>query len=131
MLNKKHADITATDYHPEVGKFLLRNTVLNQDKPIAYQQTDWASHDDSLGLFDMIIGSDLLYEDEHVELLANFINEHAKPHCEMILVDPGRGNKNKLTNKMIEFGFTSVHLKPLHTEYLVNPFKGHILKFVR
>jgi len=131
MLNKKHADITATDYHPEVGKFLLRNTTLNNDNPITYEQTDWANRDDSLGLFDLIIGSDLLYEDEHVELLANFINDHAKPHSEMILVDPGRGNKNKLTNKMIEFGFTSVHLKPIHTEYLINPFKGHILKFVR
>lgn len=131
LLNKRHADITATDYHPEVGKFLLRNTELNQDKPIHYEQADWASDQDHLGLFDLIIGSDLLYEDEHVELLAHFINAHANDVCEVILVDPGRGKKNKLSTKMIELGFSSVHQKPLHTDYLPEAFKGHILTFLR
>ncbi|GGP99580.1 class I SAM-dependent methyltransferase [Shewanella ulleungensis] len=131
LLNKRHANITATDYHPEVGKFLLRNTELNQDKPISYEQADWASDKDHLGLFDLIIGSDLLYEDEHVDLLANFINAHANVICEVILVDPGRGKKNKLSTKMIELGFSSVHQKPLHTDYLPEVFKGHILTFLR
>ena len=131
FLNKQHADITATDYHPEVGKFLIRNTLLNEGRPIAYEQTDWAARQDNLGLFDLIIGSDLLYEEQHVELLANFLEDHAKPTCEIILVDPGRGRKNKLSAKMIEFGFSSCHLKPAHTDYLSEKFKGHILKFER
>ncbi|WP_445777430.1 class I SAM-dependent methyltransferase [Shewanella sp.] len=131
LLNKRHADITATDYHPEVGKFLLRNTELNQDKPISYEQADWASNQDHLGLFDLIIGSDLLYEDEHVELLANFINAHANDTCEVILVDPGRGKKNKLSTRMIALGFSAAQQKPLHTDYLPEAFKGHILTFLR
>ena len=49
----------------------------------------------------------------------------------MILVDPGRGRKNKLSAKMIEYGFDSSHSKPAHTDYLEKDFKGHILKFAR
>lgn len=131
LLNKKHADITATDYHPEVGKFLLRNTELNDDKPIAFERTDWANTNDKLGLFDLIIGSDLLYEDEHIDLLANFIEAHSKPMCNVVLVDPGRGRKNKITSRLLDFGYTSSHSKPLHTEYLDKIFKGHILEFNR
>lgn len=131
LLNKQHADISATDYHPEVGKFLTRNTLLNEDQPIKYEQADWSDGNDELGLFDLIIGSDLLYEEEHIELLANFIERHSKPICEVILVDPGRGRKNKLTAKMLEFGFSSTHSKPAHTDYLEKDFKGHILTFAR
>lgn len=131
LLNKKEADITATDYHPEVNKFLERNALLNGDEPINFEQVDWSNNDDSLGQFDLIIGSDLLYEDEHTELLVEFLASHANPSCEVIIVDPGRGRKNSLSAKMIELGFVSTQHKPEHTDFLVKEFKGHILKFVR
>lgn len=131
LLNKQHADITATDYHPEVGKFLLRNTLLNEDEPIPFERVDWASGHDSLGLFDLIIGSDLLYEDEHIDLLANFIEAHSNPSCEVIIVDPGRGRKNKFSNRMINFGHTSAQIKPEQNENLKEEFKGRILTFKR
>lgn len=79
----------------------------------------------------MIIGSDLLYEDQHIELLARFIDKHAKQSCEVILVDPGRGRKNKLSARMLELGYSSSHSKPDHTDYLDEVFKGYILKFKR
>lgn len=132
FLNKQHANITATDYHPEVEHFLQRNSELNQDNDIHFEQVSWADNNDKLGLFDLIIGSDLLYEDQHIELLANFIHRHANHHSEVILVDPGRGRKNKLSKKMIELGFIATQVKPDNTdEYLDKEFKGHILKFQR
>ena len=131
LLNKQCADITATDYHPEAQRFLQRNTLLNEDKVIAFEQVDWAEESDSLGLFDLIIGSDILYEDNHVQMVAGFIEKHSKPACEVVIVDPGRGRKNKLSSLMMEFGFSSSHLKPGHTDYLDREFKGHILKFER
>jgi predicted nicotinamide N-methyase len=131
LLNKQCADITATDYHPETQKFLKRNVLLNGDKNIAYEQTDWADKSDGLGLFDLIVGSDLLYEDEHVEQLASFIEGHSKPSCEVVIVDPGRGRKNKLGTRLVDSGFTSTQQKPIHTDYLPKVFKGHILKFER
>lgn len=131
LLNKQHADITATDYHPETGIFLARNALLNEDQPIAYKQVDWADTEDGLGLFDLIIGSDLLYEEQHIALLANFIEGHSNQTCEVIIVDPGRGRKNKLSARMIELGYSSSEEKPSHTDYLNEEFKGHILKFRR
>lgn len=131
LLNKQHADITATDYHPEVELFLQRNALLNNDKRIAYERVDWKSGTDSLKRFDVIIGSDLLYEDQHIEQLTDFIENHANPACEVIIVDPGRGRKNKLSLLMEKLGYTHDHIKPSLTDYLELPFKGHILRFSR
>jgi predicted nicotinamide N-methyase len=131
MLNQRHDDITATDYHPEVEAFLARNTLLNNDKTIAFERVDWANDQSKLGQFDLIIGSDLLYEDEHIKLLAYFIQQHANKKCEVIIVDPGRGRKSKFSTLMLEYGFSSQHTKPLYTDYLEQTFKGHILTFSR
>lgn len=131
LLNKQQVDITATDHHPEAQAFLNRNSKLNGDAIIPFERTGWADHTDSLGRFDLIIGADLLYEDEHITLLSDFIQEHANPNCEVIIVDPGRGRKNKLEKKMRENGYTSLFTKPENTDYLDGDFKGHILKFMR
>ncbi len=131
LLNHRGADITATDYHPAVKDFLDRNTMLNNDKNIPFQRLDWSEDNGDLGLFDVIVGSDLLYEDQHIAILTKFIARHAKPTCEVIISDPGRGRKNKITNAMSAFGFSSHHEKPEDTSYLEKPFKGHILTFTR
>ncbi len=131
LLNSLDIDITATDYHPEAEAFLDRNVLLNQGKPIPFERTDWAEKNDFLGVYDLIIGSDLLYEEQHIELLANFIERHAKRHCTVILVDPGRGRKNKILTKMVSYGFGPSVFKPAHTQYLAKAFKGHILVFER
>jgi predicted nicotinamide N-methyase len=131
LLNQRNDDITATDYHPEVGVFLERNTQLNHGKAIGYQRVDWADKTSDLGLFDIIIGSDVLYEDEHVNLLADFIDRHSNPNSEVILVDPGRGRKNKFCRRMETHGYSFSQEKPEHTDYLDKPFKGHILRFWR
>ena len=131
LLNKRDADITATDNHPEVEDFLLRNAALNKGRSISFERTDWGDNSSQLGHFDLIIGSDLLYEDQHIELLSRFIEQHAKPVCEVILVDPGRGRKNKFSTRMAAYGYSNVHDKPQDIDYLEQPFKGHILHFNR
>ena len=131
LLNKRHVDITATDHHPAVEAFLTRNSELNGDTRIPFERTGWGDNNDSLGRFDLIIGSDLLYEDEHVGLVSNFIKDHSNPECEVIIVDPGRGRKNKLAKQLLKLGYTSTFSKPENTDYLDSDFKGYILKFVR
>lgn len=132
VLNERLADITATDYHPEAGKFLAHNTHLNNDRNIPFVRTGWADEDEQqLGRFDLIIGSDLLYERDHIELLSQFILQHAKEQCEIILVDPGRGNHAKFSKQMIKLGFIHSQRKPLHTDYLNKPFKGQIITYRR
>lgn len=131
LLNQRNADITATDYHPDVQFFLDRNALLNHGENIAFERLDWSDDNSTLGTFDLIIGSDLLYEDEHVSLLADFIQHHARQHCEVVIVDPGRGRKSKLSTKMVEHGFISAHIKPENTDFMEPVFKGHILRFSR
>ncbi len=131
LLNNRHANITATDYHPEAENFLEENVRLNHSEHIPFVRTGWADEKSSLGKFDVIIGSDLLYESEHVELLAHFLQQHANDHCEIILVDPGRGHHARFSKKMIEAGFEHSQQKPVTTAYLLKPFSGQILHYLR
>lgn len=131
VLNHRLADITATDYHPETGGFLAQNVALNKGRTIPFVRTGWADKVSELGMFDLIIGSDLLYEQEHADLLSQFIEKHAKPACDVVLVDPGRGNHAKFSKKMVLLGFDHSQQKPIHTEFLSEPFNGQILTYNR
>lgn len=131
LLNKLGVDISATDHHPEVQRFLKRNSDLNGDKEIPFERVDWAEQSEHLGLFDIIVGSDLLYEDQHIAILAEFIGAHANPQCEVILVDAGRGYFNKLSNKLLAQGYLSDQQKVLSSYCGKEPFKGRIFKFTR
>ena len=131
VLNHRLADITATDYHPEVEAFLLENVLLNKGRKIPFVRTGWEDEGCTLGRFDLVIGSDLLYERGHAELLSQFIDQHAKPHCEVVLVDPGRGNQGRFSKKMTALGYSHTGYKP---ENLTCPellFKGRILSYLR
>lgn len=112
VLNERYANITATDYHPEVQSYLLKNTKLNNDRDIPFVRTSWQERENTLGKFDVIIGSDLLYEIDHATLLGDFIAYHASSTCEVIIVDPGRSNQAKFTQKMISLGFIHTKYKP-------------------
>ncbi|RJX27517.1 MAG: histidine kinase [Desulfurivibrio sp.] len=131
VLNHRQADITATDYHPEAGPFLLENIRLNKGRAIPFVRTGWADEDCGLGDFDLIIGSDLLYERGQVELLAGFINQYARPHCEVIIVDPGRGQHARFSKVMVGLGYEHRQHKPEHADYLTEPFRGQILCYNR
>ena len=65
----------------------------------------WADESSALGCFDLIIGSDLLYEPNHAGLLADFVVRHASAICEVILVDPGRGHANRFSRLLEPHGF--------------------------
>jgi len=131
ILSQRNADITATDYHPEAEFFLAENINLNKGRKIPFFRTGWADEIVCKEKFDLIIGSDILYESEHALILPEFINRHAKESCEVIIVDPGRGNHSKFSKKMVALGFSHTQKKPAETDYLKKPFKGLILKYTR
>jgi len=131
LLNHRQADITATDYHPEVESFLLKNVKLNQGKAIPFVRTGWADERSGLGTFDLIIGSDILYEQEHSALLADFIDRHALSTCDVVIVDPGRGQHARFSKKMVKRGYSHSQHQPENAAYLNQPFKGQILSYSR
>jgi len=132
VLNHRHANITATDYHPEAGTFLQKNTDLNMDGAIPFLRTGWGDENISLGKFDLIIGSDLLYERGHAEILSAFIDDHANPHCEVIIVDPGRAHHARFSKRMVNLGYSHSQSRPENISYLEKPLpRGQILRYQR
>lgn len=129
VLNHRSANITATDYHPETERFLNYNVMLNKGKKIPFVRTGWNNVVDALCSFDIIIGSDLLYEKNHVELLSEFINRHAEKHCDVVIVDPGRGNHASFSKKMERLDFSYEQKDLPGNDY--PSFKGKILHYFR
>ena len=131
VLNARNADISATDRHPEVGRFLRENVRINGGDPIPFERIGWTDPEGDLGQFDLIIGSDLLYEREQVEALADFIDQHTRPSCEVLLVDPGRGQHARFSKAMVLRGYAHSQERLGSPSYLPVPFNGQILHYVR
>ena len=124
VLNQRSADITATDYHPDVESFLIENTKLNHSELIPFIRTSWTDEITKLGKFDIIIGSDLLYERGHADELSTFINQHANSHCTVIIVDPGRQYRTHFSKNMVDLGFLFSQRKFEDAENLTQPTQG-------
>ena len=59
-----------------------------------------------------------------------FLNEHTNETCEIIIVDPGRGNHAKFSKMMVSLGYVHTQSEPLDTQdYLDEPFCGQIIKY--
>lgn len=98
-------NITATDLHPLAGDFLDRNLTHNSLPPLPFAVANWAEQNE-LGKFDLVIGSDLLYEAEQPELLAMFVDRHLEEHGEFVLTDPGRKQVGRFNRLMAARGFS-------------------------
>jgi predicted nicotinamide N-methyase len=131
LINRRGGDITATDYHPEAGPFLRTNTLLNGDIEIPFFRADWDEDNSTHGRFDLIIGSDILYEHNNLKSLARFIQGHARSSCEVVMVDPGRKLQGSFSQCMSLYGFSHQREKPKDSSYLAKPFTGSILKYDR
>lgn len=131
VISRRGADITASDYHPLARKFLENNAALNGFPAIPFELGDWSKTHPTLGTFDLIIGSDILYEPDHPALLANFIHRHSKNDVEIIIIDPDRGRHSKLSNTMRTLGYQCAREKIQNPLSLALRFKGHQLTFER
>lgn len=129
VLNQRGCDVTASDHHPEAQAFLNVNTALNGDPQVPFERTAWADHDDALGTFDLIIGSDLLYTRQDIAELAGFIDRHARPAAVVILVDPGRGHRGRFERTMADHGYAGT--RTWASKGPDKPFVGQIMTFTR
>lgn len=131
VLNRRSADITATDHHPEAQAFLAENVRINQGRPIPFARAGWADADCGIGTFDLVIGSDLLYESGHAELLAAFIERHARPSCDVVMVDPGRGHHARFSRCMASLGYLHAAASPGDDTFADASFRGRVLRYTR
>lgn len=131
VLQRRGANIVASDAHPLTEVFLAYNAALNQLPALHYRQLRWDVPLPTLGRFDLIIGSDVLYERDHAEQISAVIARHAEPNAEVVLTDPGRGNAARFGRLMTEQGFNMDSFRcPMHDDD-PPPHRGRMLHFRR
>jgi predicted nicotinamide N-methyase len=131
VLQRRRADITASDHHPLAESFLRHNAAQNQLTSVIYCDLRWEIPDDTLGRFDLIIGSDILYESGHADLLAAIVSRHALRDAEVLITDPGRGNSAPFTRALAEQGFSVTELRSRFDASDIAPFRGRLLSYHR
>ncbi len=134
--HRRGADVTASDNHPLTASFLHHNVRLNALAPIKYRHGPWAPGAEArpapLGLFDLIIGSDLLYDRDASTALGAFIGRHAAAAAEVWIVDPERGNRPGFSRQMAAFGFSAHEYRLDHAALRGLPaYRGRMLSYCR
>lgn len=117
VCHRRGARVTASDCHPLAGEFLRENLRLNCLPPLRYRHGDWAAPQTAelapvcaqgprlQGRYQLIMGSDVLYERDDAGVLPRFIERHAATHGEVLIVDPNRGNRAAFTRRMRSQGY--------------------------
>lgn len=108
---KLGAEIVATDFHPDVPRFLEKNLELNQILNFKYENLNWrepAAIDLLLkqnGPFDWVMGSDVLYESAHPRDLARALSILAGKKGRIIIADPARPYLQSFLDAMGVLGY--------------------------
>lgn len=107
VLQRRGAEVVASDIHPLAESFLAYNAALNALPAVHYRQMRWDQPLGTMGDFDMIIASDVLYERDHAVLLAGVVAHLARPTAEVMVTDPARGNSAPFTRLLEGQGFSA------------------------
>jgi len=131
VLQRRGADVVASDAHPLAEVFLAYNAALNGLPALHYRQLRWDIPLPTLGRFDVIIASDVLYERGHAELIDMVVERHASPDAEVLVTDPGRGNSARFSRLLAERGFVVDGERcPMNDDDLP-PYRGQLLHYRR
>lgn len=131
VLHRRGGDVTASDCHPMTEEFLRDNLLRNLLPPMKYSTGNWLRSNAGLGRFDVMIGSDLLYERDHPEQLAAFIELHAAPCAEVLIIDPNRGHRAAFTRRMCDVGYRLLDTKLAMSLADGTFYRGHLLQYRR
>lgn len=140
-------NVTASDRHPLAGHFLNKNLLNNKLPEMTYKYGQWG-REESVSLddtaapilskrYDLIMGSDLLYEPSSPAQVAAFIHEHAAAKSEVWVMDPNRGYRNRFSRSMAEYGFDLAHDQKVQRPFAYNnkekpePYSGRFLLYKR
>lgn len=131
LLQSRGADVTASDYHPLSESFLDYNATLNKLPLIPYLNLPWVGDTPDVGHFDLIVGSDVLYERDHARMLARRIQQLAAPVAKVLITCPGRGYGNQLSRLLKESGFALTETRMAFSKGEKAPFRGRLLCYRR
>jgi len=141
---RRGARITASDRHPMSRPFLEANAKLNDIDTIKYRHGQWgwegevcprdAGAEPLSARYDLIVGSDLLYDRDAPAELADFIDDHAEASAEVWIIDPDRGHRPAFTRHMASYGFELVEQSRIEEETPDEggrSYKGRFLRYRR
>jgi 2-polyprenyl-3-methyl-5-hydroxy-6-metoxy-1,4-benzoquinol methylase len=108
IVTKNGGNVIATDFHADVPLFLQINQ--NENKiEFPYRVMNWRDEVErtktDLGTFDLVIGSDILYESQHPSQVALALIAFLKPGGKIILADPGRAYIQQFVTAMKLLGY--------------------------
>jgi predicted nicotinamide N-methyase len=138
VAHRRGMDVTASDCHPLTADFLIENLRLNALPAMKYRHGHWLDGALPLaeqvleGRFDLLIGSDLLYERDPQGALAAFIGRHSAPAAEVWIVDPDRGNRSGFNRHMALLGFATSEQRLDQLDRPGSPaYKGRLMTYLR
>ncbi|MEO6103307.1 MAG: methyltransferase domain-containing protein [Pseudoxanthomonas sp.] len=131
VLQRRGANVVASDVHPLAESFLAYNAALNDLPAVHYRQMRWDRPLPTLGEFDMIVASDVLYERDHALMLADVVDRHARPCAEVVVTDPGRGNSAPFTRMLAAQGFEVTQERCAMDDADAGLGRGNILHYAR
>ena len=83
-------EVTATDYYEDSPQFARVNAWRTAHVDITARHGDWNSWPNDMRGYDLIVASDVLYEQRNAPLIARVMAQSLGPHGEGWIADPGR-----------------------------------------
>lgn len=140
-------NVTASDRHPLASRFMAKNLKNNQLPKMPFRYGQWG-RTEPVSLtdtgapilsdrYDLIMGSDLLYDPSSPGQVAEFIHQHAAAKSEVWVMDPNRGYRNRFTRKMAKYGFDLSENKKIQRPFQYSemdeaePYSGRFLLYKR
>ena len=81
--------VTLTDYNEHALNFIRANAHINGCEHVTVEPLDW-TQPQLVGVYDTIVGSEIVYKDEDIELLSRLFEKYLKPDGTIILVEEMR-----------------------------------------
>lgn len=131
VVHRRGGDITASDCHPLTESFLLANLALNQLPAMKYRTGNWTTPNPALGLFDLVIGSDVLYEPAQARQVSDFIERHTPRAAQVLIIDPDRGNRGPFKRCMDTLGFALTETRLIADLHDGSRYRGRLLHYRR
>jgi 2-polyprenyl-3-methyl-5-hydroxy-6-metoxy-1,4-benzoquinol methylase len=131
VLQRRGANEVASDVHRWADSFLADNAALNQLPAVHYRHIRWHRAMPALGAFDMFVASDVLYEPDQAAMVASIVERPAKPHAEVIVSDPGRGNSAPFTRMLTMLGFEATQMRCAMDDDDLDLGRGNLMHCLR
>ena len=115
VLKSRGYDVIASDYNSFAGELLRENASLNNISAPQFLKLSWQDPyvDEP---YDVIIGSDVLYEPGCANEVCEFLKRALKPSGTALFVDPGRAHVRKFETTLQAAGFKCAVVWPVQGE---------------